>query len=177
MKVLKFGGTSVGSVNRMKHVAELVVERGRNIVVLSAMAGTTNTLVDICEYLEKGNRDGALETLNSLQSKYAEVVAELFSNNADDRNKAVAIIDKILGMIRSISSLDYNEHYAKEILAQGELISTNLFHLHLLSRGVRSILLPALDYMRINEEAELTCNSSPLIFNYYSNNIPMLTSI
>lgn len=165
MNVLKFGGTSVGSVSRIKHVAELVLERGRNIVVLSAMSGTTNTLVDICEYLEKDNRDGALETLNALKTKYDGVIAELFavpegaSDNETERTEEARIeakttIDRILGMIRSITALDYNDNYGKEILAQGELISTSLFHLYLLNRGIRSVLLPALEFMRIDEEAE-----------------------
>ena len=154
MKVLKFGGTSVGSVDRMRNVADLVLERGRNIVVLSAMAGTTNTLVEICDYLERGNRDGALETLNSLSVKYDNVIRDLFGDKPEALSQAQSTISQILGMIRSICALDYNENYGKEILAQGELISTRLFHLHLLSLGVKSVLLPALEFMRINEDAE-----------------------
>lgn len=154
MNVLKFGGTSVGSVSRIKHVAELVLKRGRNIVVLSAMAGTTNTLVEICEYLERGNRDGALETLNGLQTKYDGVIAELFADRPEAREEAARAVGRILGMIRSLTALSYTEAFGKEILAQGELISTQLFHILLLDSGVRSVLLPALEFMRINDDAE-----------------------
>ena len=80
MKVLKFGGTSVGSAERIRHVAGLIRSRGRNIVVLSAMAGTTNTLVDIADYLSKGNVPGAQETLNNLNLKYLNVIDELFES-------------------------------------------------------------------------------------------------
>lgn len=153
MNVLKFGGTSVGSVERIKNVSRLVLERGRNVVVLSAMSGTTNTLVDICDYLAKGNRDSALETLNTLQTKYDGVVRELFGEGLY-HDTAATIMTQILGMIRSIIAVDYTENYGKEILAQGELMSTNLVHQYLLSQGVRSVLLPALDFMRINEDAE-----------------------
>ena len=79
MKVLKFGGTSVGSAERIKHVADLVCRSKGDIVVLSAMSGTTNTLVEISEYLYKGNVPGAQETLNALSAKYAGVVSELLS--------------------------------------------------------------------------------------------------
>ena len=78
MKVLKFGGTSVGSAQRFKEVAKLVTERGRNIIVLSAMSGTTNTLVEISDYLYKKNVDGAKETVNQLEAKYMRTIDELY---------------------------------------------------------------------------------------------------
>lgn len=78
---MKFGGTSVGSAERIKNVANLIVSRGRNVVVLSAMSGTTNTLVEISDYLSKGNAVGAKETLNALEIKYAGVIAELYSTS------------------------------------------------------------------------------------------------
>ena len=77
MKVLKFGGTSVGTAQRIKDVAQLVHKRGKNIVVLSAMSGTTNTLVEISDYLYKNNVDGARETINALDRRYTGVIAEL----------------------------------------------------------------------------------------------------
>ena len=81
MKVLKFGGTSVGSAERMRAVADLVRRGGRNVVVLSAMSGTTNTLVEITDYLYKGNIPGAQETLNTLEMKYSGVISELYSTD------------------------------------------------------------------------------------------------
>ncbi len=154
MKVLKFGGSSVGSVERMKNVADLVVARGKNIVVLSAMSGTTNTLVEITDYLEKGNQPGALETLNTLQTKYETVINELF---VDDHAKADTAMTKVMGifsLIRSLTNDVYTLADGKEILAQGELMSTTIFHLYLLSRGVQSVLLPALEFMRTDESCE-----------------------
>lgn len=79
MKILKFGGTSVGSAARIKHVADLALKSGRNVVVLSAMAGTTNTLVEIAGYLYKNNVPGAQETLNNLRGHYDKTIAELSS--------------------------------------------------------------------------------------------------
>ena len=88
MKVLKFGGTSVGSAERIKNVANLVIERGKNIVVLSAMSGTTNTLVEISDYLYKHNIDGAKETINILEKKYFNTIRDLFDSEADRDTKA-----------------------------------------------------------------------------------------
>ena len=87
MKVLKFGGTSVGTAERIKHVAGLVSGRGKNIIVLSAMAGTTNTLVEISGYLFKKNVEGAKETINNLERKYFQTIAELY-DDAELRNEA-----------------------------------------------------------------------------------------
>ena len=81
MRVLKFGGTSVGSAQRIKNVAELISKRGKNIIVLSAMSGTTNTLVEISDYLYKKNTDGAKETINNLEKHYQDTVDELFSDS------------------------------------------------------------------------------------------------
>ena len=81
MKVLKFGGTSVGSASRIKGVAGLVRERGRNIVVLSAMSGTTNTLVEISGYLYRKNINSAKDTINHLEERYRCVLAELYTDD------------------------------------------------------------------------------------------------
>ncbi len=155
MNVLKFGGTSVGSPERIRHVGRLVSDRGKNIVVLSAMSGTTNTLVEISEYLYKNNIPGAQETLNALEAKYDAVVTELLET---PRGRALAknAVDRSFAIIRSFFSDDatFTAEDEKEILAQGELISTNLMHVHLGERGINSVLLPALDYMRTLESGE-----------------------
>ena len=88
MKVLKFGGTSVGSAERIRHVASLVSERGKNIIVLSAMSGTTNALVEISEYLYKKNINGAKETINLLESKYLKTISTLYDKH-ESREKAL----------------------------------------------------------------------------------------
>ena len=118
MKVLKFGGTSVGNPQRIRHVAELIRRSGRNIVVLSAMSGTTNTLVEIADYLYKGNIPGAQDTINRLRAKYAAVIDELYSN---DETKA-RIREKLERTFQVLTHFTVGEFTAaeeKEILACG----------------------------------------------------------
>jgi aspartate kinase len=154
MNVLKFGGTSVGSPDRIKHVAQLVTARGKNIIVLSAMSGTTNTLVEIAEYLYKRNIPGAQETLNALEIKYKSVIEELFSTEAAKLN-AFKQLDTNFGYIRSLIADSFTSAEEKEILAQGELMSTALMQTYLTEEcGIRSVLLPALDYMRTEANGE-----------------------
>lgn len=153
MKVLKFGGTSVGSAERIRHVAGLIRSRGRNIVVLSAMAGTTNTLVDIADYLSKGNVPGAQETLNNLNLKYLNVIDELFESETS-RLRAKAVISERFSYIRALIDGDYSAADGREILAQGELMSTAKMDIYLNENGVRSVLLPALEYMRTDANGE-----------------------
>ena len=153
MKVLKFGGTSVGSAERIKHVAGLIKSRGRNIVVLSAMAGTTNTLVDIADYMSKGNVPGAQETLNNLYLRYLNVIDELFDSESS-RSRAKAVIGERFSYVRALTDGDYSVADGKEILAQGELMSTAMMDIYLNENGARSVLLPALEYMRTDRNGE-----------------------
>lgn len=125
MKVLKFGGTSVGSAQRIKDVVELITKRGKNIVVLSAMSGTTNTLVEISDYFYKKNLTGAKETINMLEAKYRATVEDLYATD-EYRAKAWQAIEECLGFIRSFSKPIFTLFEEKEILAQGELMSTAL---------------------------------------------------
>lgn len=150
---MKFGGTSVGSPERIKHVARLICDGQRNVVVLSAMSGTTNSLVEIAEYLYKGNVPGAQEVVNGLYAKYQKVVAELLET-PQWRAIATAAIDRVFSLFRSYYSERLTEAGEKEILAQGELISTALMQCYLSEQGVRSELLPALDFMRTLESGE-----------------------
>lgn len=158
MKVLKFGGTSVCSAERIRHVESLCRASGRNIVVLSAMSGTTNTLVEISDYLYKGNVPAAHETLNALAAKYELTVDDLLStvggrvegHRATERSWAL-----IRQMIQRVEGrAAFTEREEKEILAQGELISTALMCAHLREQGVRAALIPALSFMRIFESGE-----------------------
>lgn len=153
MKVLKFGGTSVGSAERIKNVAKLVNERGKNIVVLSAMSGTTNTLVEISDYLYKHNIDGAKETINLLEKKYFNTISELFDNDAD-REAATTEIKACFNYIRSFTKDLFTIFEEKEILAQGELMSTAMMNIYMHSIGVKSVIIPALDYMRTDKNGE-----------------------
>lgn len=153
MKVMKFGGTSVGTAQRMKDVAELVMSRGRNIIVLSAMSGTTNTLVEISDYLYKKNVDGARETVNALESKYMKTIGELYESR-EYSEKAVEAIKSSLNFIRYITKDVFTTFEEREILAQGELMSTALMSLYLQERGVDCVMLPALDFMRTDKNSE-----------------------
>lgn len=157
MKVLKFGGTSVGSAQRIKDVARLISQRGKNIIVLSAMSGTTNSLVEISDYLYKKNIDGAKEIINQLEHKYSVVIEELF---ASDEYKALAAkeIKACFNYIRSFSKDIFTLFEEKEILAQGELMSTALMYLYLHENGVDAVMLPALDYMRTDKNSEPDTN-------------------
>ena len=153
MKVLKFGGTSVGSAQRMKEVAKLITERGKNIIVLSAMSGTTNTLVEISDYLYKKNVDGAKETVNTLEAKYRRTIDELYATQ-DFKDKATKEIKACFNYIRSFTKDIFTLFEEKEILAQGELMSTALMTLYLQEQGVNAELIPALDFMRTDKNAE-----------------------
>lgn len=153
MKVLKFGGTSVGSAERMREVADIVVNNEPKIVVLSAMSGTTNSLVYIGEKLYADNKDGAKQAIADLEQKYFKTVKELYK--ADEfQNKANAIIKEHFDFMKSFVVNVFNLFQERALLAQGELLSTKMFHLFLEEAGVKSALLPALDFMRINRDEE-----------------------
>ena len=153
MKVLKFGGTSVGSAARMKDVANLVCDGIPKLVVLSAMSGTTNSLIEIADYLYKKNSSGAMELINSLEQKYQLVCDELYSSEKY-LSETKAFIKEKFDYLRSLSKSIFTSFEEKCIVAQGELISTRLFTNYLLEKGVNTCLLPALDYMRIDKNAE-----------------------
>ena len=153
MKVLKFGGTSVGSAKRMKEVARLINDGDKKIVVLSAMSGTTNTLVEISEYLHKKNIHAASETINTLQQKYKGHVEELYSTGRY-KDEAWKIISGIFNQLRELTKGMFTLYEEKIVLAQGELISTNMFNLYLQEQGIKSVILPALDYVRTDKDSE-----------------------
>ena len=155
MKVLKFGGTSVGSAQRMKEVAKIVCESKHNIVVLSAMSGTTNQLVEIADYLYKKNPTGAMEIINRLENSYYPVVEELFSSE-EYKQKGKELIQTFFNFLRSFTSLSdtFTLFEEKIILAQGELISTNLFNNYLNEIGKNSVLLPALEFVKTDKNGE-----------------------
>ncbi len=153
MKVLKFGGTSVGSAQRMKEVAKLITDNEQKIVVLSAMAGTTNTLVEIADYLYKKNPEGANDIINRLEAKYREHVKELYSSE-EYKLKTLTFIKEEFDYLRSFTKDLFTLFEEKIILAQGEIISTNMVTNYLLEQGVNVILLSAFDFMRTDKNAE-----------------------
>ena len=153
MKVLKFGGTSVGSAQRMKDVAQLVCDGYQKIVVFSAMSGTTNALVEISDYLYKKNHDGANEKINQLAEKYAGVIDELYSTQ-EYREKAHEVIRANMDYIRSFVNELFTLFEERIILAQGEIMSTNMMNLYFHETGVNTVILPALEYVRTDKNAE-----------------------
>ena len=153
MKVMKFGGTSVGSAERIKNVAKLVTGKGCNVVVLSAMSGTTNTLVEISDYLYKGNAAGALETINALEVKYNSTIDSLFDVE-EFRQKAIVEVRGCFNYMRQFVKPDFTEVDEKEILSQGELMSTAMMNIYLHMYGYNSEVLPALEYVRTDAKDE-----------------------
>ena len=153
MKVLKFGGTSVGSPERMKQVSILVNDGNKQIVVLSAMSGTTNNLVEISDYYYKGNADAASQLILTLEQKYHKVIEELLLKE-ESRKKALEIVGNEFNALRSFANKSFNLAGEKAILARGEIISTNLVQLYHEEIGIKSVLLNALDFMRVDADGE-----------------------
>ena len=153
MKVLKFGGTSVGSAQRMKDVAKLITDGEKKIVVLSAMSGTTNTLVEISDYLYKKNPEGANEIINNLEAKYRRHIDELYSTE-EYKKKTLDFVRGEFDFIRSYTKDLFTLFEEKVILAQGEIISTNMVANYLLEQGFNVVLISALEYMRTDKNAE-----------------------
>ncbi len=153
MKVLKFGGTSVGSPARMKEVARLITDGERKIVVLSAMSGTTNTLVEISDYLSKKNPDGANEIINSLEALYRQRIDELYATD-EYRQKGLELVKNHFNNLRSFTKDLFTVFEEKIVLAQGELLSTGMMNYYLQEQGFHSVLLPALEFMRTDKNNE-----------------------
>ena len=154
MKVMKFGGTSVGTPARMKEVTKLVTKSGEPVfVVLSAMSGTTNSLVDISNYLYKKNPEGANEIINQLERKYIKHIDELYST-ADMKNKTREFLASEMNYLRSFTKELFTSFEEKSILAQGELISTNMVVNYMQEQGINAVLLNALDFMRTDKNSE-----------------------
>ena len=153
MKILKFGGTSVGSPQRMKDVSALITDGQRKIVVLSAMSGTTNTLVEIADYFKKGNDEAGHTVINKLRAKYMDHVAELYSD-ADVAAATRQFLDEVFMHLHSFSDVPFTPTVEKSILAQGEIMSTNMVTNYLRQQGVKVRLISAFDYMRLNPQGE-----------------------
>ena len=153
MRVLKFGGTSVGNAERIKNVASIVSAAGKNIVVLSAMSGTTNTLVEINGYLYNHNLEGARDTISTLKKKYVAVVEELYSKE-ENKTKALSFIKETFHYLSSFTKELFGDVQERLILAQGELISSFLLATYLEEQGVNVKLIPALSFMRIDAQGE-----------------------
>lgn len=153
MKILKFGGTSVGSAERIQALVKLVVNNEPKIVVLSAMSGTTNALVEISEALYKKETAKANELINKLEEKYRKEITLLYKSE-EFLKKAGDLITNHFNYLRAFTLDMFTSNEEKAVLAQGELLSTAMFHFYLSEINVKSVLLPALNFMRIDENEE-----------------------
>lgn len=156
MKVMKFGGTSVGKPERMHHIVKLVTKEAENepaIVVLSALSGTTNALVEIGDLIAKGDRNGAKQAIDKLEAHYQAFITELVKKE-EAVAKAKAIIAEHFEFLNIILKISFSEALSKDILAQGELLSTKLFCAYLEEQGISHLLLPALEFMTIDSYDE-----------------------
>ena len=154
MKVMKFGGTSVGSPSRMKDVTKLVTKSGEPVfVVLSAMSGTTNSLVEISNYLYKKNPESANEVINNLERKYMQHTEELYSTEEWKKTTREFLISE-MNYLRSFTKELFTSFEEKSIVAQGEMMSTNMVANYMKEQGINAVLLNALDFMRTDKNSE-----------------------
>ena len=150
---MKFGGTSVGSAQRMKSVASLINDGEDKIVVLSAMSGTTNSLVEICGYLANNNPEGANEVINKLEGLYKRHINELYSTE-EYKQQTASLVKDVFNYLRSFTKQVFTSIEERIILAQGEIISTNMVTNYLKEQGISAHLIAALDYMRTDKNGE-----------------------
>lgn len=154
MKIMKFGGTSVGRPERMHQVSELITKADEPVLtVLSALSGTTNALVAIGEAMASGNRELAKENIDKLEAHYQSFIRELLKKD-DTYHKAKNIIAEHFEFLNIILRISFSEALSKDILAQGELLSTKLFSAYLEEKNIDHALLPALEFMSIDADDE-----------------------
>ncbi len=154
MKVMKFGGTSVGKPDRMQHIVSLVnKEKEPVIVVLSALSGTTNALVEISEQISRGDRKAAQKAIDKLEAHYLAFIKELVKKE-ESFARAKAIVAEHFEFLNIILKISFSEALSKDILAQGELLSTKLFCTYLEEQGIPHQLLPALEFMSLDHYDE-----------------------
>ncbi len=150
MKVMKFGGTSVGKPERMHQIVTLVSKESEPvIVVLSALSGTTNALVEIGEFIAKADRAAARQAIDKLEAHYQAFVEELLKK-PETLSKAKNILAEHFEFLNIILKISFSEALSKDILAQGELLSTKIFSTYLEEQGIDHALLPALEFMTID---------------------------
>jgi len=154
MKVMKFGGTSVGKPERMHEVAKLITaDPEKKIVVLSALSGTTNALVEIGQSAARFDREGAAGQISRLSDHYHAFIGSLLASDKA-RERALAIVREHFEFLGIILRISFSESLNKDILAQGELLSTKLFSVYLEEKGIPHVLLHALEFMSIDAEDE-----------------------
>jgi len=153
IKVVKFGGTSVGSPERMKNIPEIINPLEKQVIVLSAVSGTTNSLSQIANTFQKGNFQEGKDLIHTLWEKYTQFVQELLKNQ-NSIAEATQCLQVHFELLLSLATENFSLKEEKLILAQGELLSTQLFHIYLKEIQIPSKLIPALDFMRLDEDQE-----------------------
>lgn len=152
MKVLKFGSASIATADKLKKVAAIVTKEHGNIIVLSSMRGTAEALTEISDYLYKKNQEGATEIINKQEKHYLELVASLFEK-PEYKIKAEKVVTETFDYIRTFTKDLFTLFEERVVMAQGELISSGLFHLYMLEKGTSAALIPALDFMRTDKNS------------------------
>jgi len=171
MRVLKFGGTSVGSTGNMRMVMKIITDGEQKMVVLSAMSGTTNSLVEISNLLGGKQTEKATEAIANLEKKYEKVVSELYATEPF-KLKGFGVLKEVFDLLRSLTSIPFTDKEEKIVVAQGELISTQLFYLLMLENGYKTILLPALDFMRVDSDRAADLNAIRTLLAELMGNTP-----
>lgn len=170
MKIMKFGGTSVGKPERMRDVSDLITaDQESKIVVLSALSGTTNSLVQIGKHIGERNKAEALKDIESLEAHYFKFITDLLKNEKT-LAKAKAIVDEHFDFLRITTKISFSDALNRDILAQGELMSTKLFCCYLEEKGIKHMFLPALDFMSID------INNEPQIASIRGKLLPILAA-
>lgn len=154
MKIMKFGGTSVGKPERMAEIRKLITKDDESkIIVLSALSGTTNALTEISDALSKGDRQEAKTRIDALENHYQNFIVELLKNESYFK-KAKDTLAEHFEFLNIILKISYSEALNKDILAQGELLSTKLFSIYLNEQEISHVWLPALEFMSIDQNNE-----------------------
>lgn len=175
MKILKFGGTSVGSPERMTKLLDIINPREPQIVVLSAVSGTTNNLVEIANELLSGRKEAGTQQISQLQDRYRAFINELLSDPAFNQD-AAQLVNERFDLLHTLAAATFTPVQEKIVLAQGELLSTGLYHLYLGSIGIEAVLLPALDFMQTDANNEpdipaISARLTPLLAQYPANKL------
>lgn len=172
-RVLKFGGTSVGAPDRMRQVARLITEDQQpKLVVLSALSGTTNSLVALGQSWKEGNRQQVHHQIEVMYDHYLNFINQLVSKH---KTLAKGLIEEHFEHIKTLTSVSFNRASNRELLAQGELMATKLFHLYLQEQGIESSLIPALEVVHLDEQGEPDLDKiSKIIKSYVSDSGPRL---
>lgn len=152
MKVLKFGSAAIATADKIKSVADIIAKEKKNIIVLSSIRGTAEALAEVSKYLYKKNQEGASEILNTLEEEYASLVASLFTTE-EYRFKAHKFVRWRIDYVRSFTKDLFTLFEERIIMAQGEILSTDIFSFYLSERGVNAVTLQALDFVRTDRNS------------------------